>query len=186
MDAAIGDWVRSYHAGVWQVLRAVPEHFEPRFSLHDVKQLYEGPLFILKRLVNDKWKPAFEIESVHGSLLRRLTKADAKRLDAFIGANGPVLEAFSTFERPLRGLLNVGFALKRKSDVSKLRKEVAAALGELSAGVTADDVLKAIASTTFADCCGESPRSATLQFVNYNCEIRDRELIYREIVELKF
>jgi hypothetical protein len=186
MSIKAGDWVRSYHAGIWRVLQEIPDHYEPRISLRDAKELYEGPLFVVKRLVNDKWKTAFEIETAHGSLVRPLNKADTKKLDAYQLNNPDAMSGFDAFERPLMELLNIGFALGRKSEIPKLQKEVAAAIGDISIGVTSDAILQAIASSSFADCCGESPQSATLQFVNKNYEIRRRELIYREMNVLKF
>lgn len=62
MSVKKNDWVRSYFAGVWRVSAEVPAHFEPGASLQEPKELYDGPLFILKRIVNNNWKKAFERE----------------------------------------------------------------------------------------------------------------------------
>ncbi|HEX5104621.1 MAG TPA: hypothetical protein VFV87_12460 [Pirellulaceae bacterium] len=186
MKIKTADWVRSYSAGVWQVVREIPAHFEPRFSLQEPKQLYDGPLFVVKRLVNDKWKRAFEIEAVHHSLLRPLNKADAKEL-ATITKNSDLLQAFAEFDRPLSSLLNIAFSLKRKTDIKKLQREISAALAdELDAGVTSDRILEAIAASSFASACGAMPQSATIQCVNHDFEIRRRELIYRELRAFPF
>jgi hypothetical protein len=50
----------------------VGQHFEPRASLKDPKELYDGPLFILKRLVNNKWKKAFAVETAHADFAKPL------------------------------------------------------------------------------------------------------------------
>jgi hypothetical protein len=50
----------------------VGQHFEPRASLKDPKELYDGPLFILKRLVNNKWTKAFAVETAHADFVKPL------------------------------------------------------------------------------------------------------------------
>jgi hypothetical protein len=187
MAIKTNDWVRSYSAGVWRVLSEVPPHYEMRTSPDEPKELYDGPLFIVKRIVNNKWRPAFEIEAAHAAFIKPLNKADTKKLEAFISQNDSVLDEFTSYERPLKCILNIGFALKRKSDLKKLRDEVAAILGEdLSKGVSAPAIAKAISSTSYSALCNESPQSGTLQFVNFNYEIRRRELIFREMNALNF
>ena len=181
------DWVRSYSAGVWRVSSEVPSHFEPRASLKDPKDLYDGPLFVLKRLVNNKWKKAFAVETAHADFVKPLNKADTKKLESFVSQNADILAEFETYDHPLDSILNIGFALKRKTDLTKLRNAVAQELGEeLENGVTCDEILGAIAKTPYAEYCGEAPQSATLQFVNFSYEIRTRELIYRKMVGLDF
>ncbi|ELP35337.1 hypothetical protein RBSWK_00737 [Rhodopirellula baltica SWK14] len=158
-----------------------------RTSPDQPKELYDGPLFIVKRLVNNKWKRAFEMEAAHAAFIKPLNKADTKKLETFISQNDGIPDEFAFFERPLQCILNIGFGLKRKSDLKKLRDEVAATLGDdLSKGVSAPAIAKAISSTSFAALCNESPQSGTLQFINFNYEIRRRELIYREMNALNF
>ena len=186
MSVNQNDWVLSYSKGIWRVLREIPQHYEARFSLEEPKELYDGPLYLVKRLVNDKWKRSFEIESAHGAFVRKLSKSDSTKLDAFLSENTDILHEFEEYDRPLLDLLNIGFALKRKTDRFRLKKEVETALGDVSAGVTSDSILRAIGKTSFARLCGEHPQSASLQFVNKNYEIRRRELVYREMKTLDF
>ena len=181
------DWVRSYSAGIWRVVAEVPAHYEMRTSPDDPKELYKGPLFIVKRIVNNKWKCTFEKEAAHGTFIKPLNKADSKKLERFISQNEGVLDEGCSFDRPLRCMLNIGFGLKRKSDLKKLRDEVAEELGdELAKGVSAVAVAKAIAASSFAALQNESPQKGTLQFVNFDYEIRRREMIYREMNALDF
>ncbi len=101
--------------------------------------------------------------------------------------NADVVVEFEAYDHPLDSILNIGFALKRKSDLAKLQHAVAHELGEeLEEGITCDQILRAIAKTPYAEFCGEVPQSATLQFVNFGHEIRRRELIYRKMVGLDF
>ena len=60
--------------------------------------------------------------------------------------NADMLAEFETYDRPLDSILNIGFALKRKADLTKLRNAVAQELGnELENGVICDRILGAIA-----------------------------------------
>jgi hypothetical protein len=187
MSVKKNDWVRSYSAGVWRVCSEVPSHFEPRSSLKDPKELYDGTLYILKRLVNNKWKKALAVETAHSDFIKPLNKADTKKLEFFISHNADILAEFEAYDHSQDSILNIGFALKRKTDLTKLRIAVAQELGEeLKNGVTCDKILGAIAKTPYAEFCGEAPQSATLQFVNIGHEIRRRELIYRKMVGLDF
>ena len=63
MAVQMGDWVRANSSGVWRIERVVPAHYKPRYRLSDRKELSAGTLFLLKRIVNDKWKPAFDMTS---------------------------------------------------------------------------------------------------------------------------
>ena len=127
------------------------------------------------------------MEAAHAAFIRPLNKADTKKLETFISRNDGILDEFNLYERPLKCILNIGFALQRKSDLKKLRGEVATAIGDdLVKGVSAPAIAKAIASTSFAALCNESPQAGTLQFVNINYEIRRRELIYRKMNALNF
>lgn len=186
MSVKQNDWVRSYSKGIWRVVREVPPHFEPRYSFDEPKELYNGPSYIVKRLVNDKWKRAFAMESAHGSFIRELSAIDSAELSAFLAANPEMLREFEAFSEPLYLMLNLGFSLERRTDIRRLKEEVGAAIRNLSSGVTSDAIVRAIAQTSFASSFGESPQTATLQFVNLNSEIRRRELIYREMDALDF
>ena len=94
MSVKKNDWVRSYSAGVWRVTAEVPAHFEPRSSLQEPKELYDGPLFILKRIVNNKWKKAFAMETAHAAFVKPLNKADTKKLESFLSQNADVVVEF--------------------------------------------------------------------------------------------
>ena len=91
MSVKKNDWVRSYSAGVWRVSAEVPAHFEPRASLQEPKELYDGPLFILKRIVNNKWKKAFALETAHAAFVKPLNKADTKKLETFLSQNADIV-----------------------------------------------------------------------------------------------
>ena len=187
MSNKLKQWVQTFSPGVWQITGEVPEHYQPRFSLAQKKELSQGPQFILKRFVDNKWKPSFETASAHSSLIKKLTKANHKKLEALMAKNPEWIDDFEAYDSPISNLLNVGFALERKSDLKKLKAEINSAIADnLKSGMTSDAILKAIAASSFSDHCGEVPQSATLQFENTNFEIRRKNLIYRKMNVLNF
>jgi hypothetical protein len=182
MTVHIGDWVRVDSKGIWRIERAVSAHYEPRYSLSDRKALYAGTLFLLKRMLNDKWKPSFETTATHESLVKPLNKADSRKLQKFLDGNDVVVAEFYSFARPVDALLNLGFALPRRADFRKFKREFEAIFsGPLAEGVTSDAILKAIAQSDFASHLGDTPRDATLQFICKDHEVKRRNLIYREL-----
>ena len=181
---AIGtrDWVRSISKGVWQVVRQVPEYYEPRCSLREPRTLMDGPIFIVKRIVNDKWKPALAMESIHATLLRPLNKADARKLDKLLQDNAKLSADFQAFAKPIQPLLNLSFSLKNKSDYRPFKEYFTGAFVEaLARGLSSDAILKLIAKSPYAAGLGQIPRQATLQFVCEDYEVKRRHLIFRQL-----
>ena len=177
-----GDWVRSYSKGIWQVMREVPQHFAPRYSIAAPLELAPEAIFVLKRLVDDKWKKAFAVETAQGSLLRPLAKADAAKLARFQVENPRIIAEFEAYEKPVDQILNLPFSLAKKSDFRLFKQTMKQTFAEpLQRGVTSDAILKLVAESPYASGYWQNPRSATLQFVCHNLEIARRHFIYREI-----
>ena len=182
MSFEVGEWVRTVSKGIWRIEQKMPAHYAPRFSLSERKKLQEGTTYFLKRMVNDKWKSAFEKTAAHESAVKRLTKADSRKLERFLTENGHVLEDFDSFQRPVDAILNLGFTLPRRSDFSKFKREFAAAFSQsLVNGMTNEAILKLISETNYAEGLGGIPQSATLQFISKDHEVKRRHLIYREL-----
>jgi hypothetical protein len=182
MSIQVGDWVRSYSKGIWQVTRVVPEHYEMRYSLSEPLQLDDRPQYLLKRLVNEKWKLAFAVEGAAASFVKPLNKADASKLTKFLKDNPGLVTQFNSFKRPLDLILNLRFSLAKRSDFRRFKVEFEEAFTEpLRGGMTSDDVLKVIAQSSYAARLGEIPTCATLQFVCHDHEVKRRHFIYRQL-----
>lgn len=187
MTVQKGDWVKIGVKGIWRVERAVPDHYEPRYRLADRKQLFPGRLFVVKRLLSEKWKPAFEATVAEESLVKPLGKSDVRKLESYVAANAETLLDFKSFVRPVDAVLNLSFGLPRRSDYKAFKNEfVAALLATLEEGMTSDAVLKAIAASSFAPYFGEIPSDATLQLICKDHEVRRRNLVYRELMVHNF
>src|SRR6187399_3075217 len=98
---SLGDWVRSYSKGLWQIDRIIHEQYAIRYSLSEPKRLYDGPQVFVRRLVNDKWKVTCARESVHYSFVKKIGAADAKKLAAFIAQNPVAFKRFQEYQKPL-------------------------------------------------------------------------------------
>lgn len=182
MTIGAGDWVRSISKGVWQIVRQVPEHYEPRCSLREPRTLKDGPIFLVKRVVNDKWKPALAMESVHAAYLRSLNKADARKLDKLLQDNAKLNADFQAFSQPIHLLLNLSFSLTKRSDYRPFKQYFTDAFAEeLARGLSSDAILKLIAEGPYAAGLGQLPRQATLQFVCEDYEVKRRHLIFRQL-----
>ena len=182
MTVRTGDWVRASSPGIWRVVREIPEHYEPRFSLDAPLTLFDERLFVLKRLVDSKWKKALAMDSNHESFLKPLAKADARKLERFREDNPDFLAEFNAFDKSLDLLLNLPFGLAKKSDFRNFKKEVERAFaGPLVSGMTNDAILDIIANGSYATAYGQNPRSATLQFVCRDFEVKRRHFIYRQL-----
>ena len=182
-----GDWVKQCSAGIWQIDRIVPEHYETRFSLDASKTLSDITELIVKRLVNNKWKRAFAMESVDASLVKPLNKAEQKRLATYIKNHESELAEFTAFEEPVPSVLNLGFSLPRTSAFKAFARDCERLFRDpLAKGMTSDAILRVIAKSEFASWIGGRPTEATLQFVNIDHELRRKDFIYREMNVLDF
>ena len=146
------------------------------------KELADRQLFLLKRLVNEKWKPAFAADSAEASFVKPLTKADAGKLERFVDDNPDIVTQFKSFTQPIDLILNLGFSLARRSDFRQFKAEFEEAFAEaLRGGTTSDAILEVIARSSYATCLGEMPQSATLQFTCQDREVKRRHFIYRQL-----
>lgn len=178
----VGDWVRTYSPGIWQVTRQVPEHYEPRYSLDAPQKLAEEPLLVLKRVVGDKWKQALAMETASASAVRPLSKADTAKLQKLLKQDSNLAAAFESFTQPLDLVLNLSFSLPKKSDFRAFKTEFEMAFaGPLQQGLTGDEILQVIMQSNYAGNFNDIPRSATLQFACNDLEVRQEHFIYRQL-----
>ena len=93
----IGDWVRSYSAGVWQVYRIVEGHYETRASLDEPKVISPIRTLFSSRICSNKWKKSFSNECCSSGHVTKLTQEDQAQLEKFLSKN-KVLTSFQDFK----------------------------------------------------------------------------------------
>ena len=65
--------------------------------------------------------------------MKPLNKADSRKLQKFLGENDVVAADFESFARPVDAILNLGFALPRRSDFKRFKREFEAVFSVPSA-----------------------------------------------------
>ena len=62
-------------------------------------------MFNLKRIVNNKWKKAFAVETAHAAFIKPLNKADTKKFETYLSQNADVVVEFEAYDHPLDSIL---------------------------------------------------------------------------------
>jgi len=182
-DLNVGDWVRSYSMGIWRVWRVLSGFNEVRFSLDAPKSRSSRTLVFSHRLVNTSWKRSFSKECAEGSLVSRISQDEESRINEFLESNTQMKKAFDKYSAEnstLDLIVNVGLGQIPGSDRERLRAACDSHLGSsIENGLTMDEVLTGLRDAGYYECIGKIPKSATVQLVSINHEVRDHEFILR-------
>jgi hypothetical protein len=137
---------------------------------------------MLKRIVGDQWKKALAVEVAGAPTLRPLSKTDTAKLDKLLRNNVDLAAEFENFSQPLDLVLNLSFALPKKSDFPGFKTEFEKAFAQpLENGLTSDAILKVIANSKYAAHFNDIPRNATLQFACQDLEVKRKQFVYRSL-----
>lgn len=116
MKVKIGDWVRSYSSGIWQVYRIV-ENLEEFDSIS--KSVEKRSLVFCKRFLNNSFKRSFGSESCHPDFVYGLEKADHEKLLSIINDNPDLFSKFQKYKpKPIDAIYNLSFCVDANSKVS--------------------------------------------------------------------
>lgn len=180
MEFKVGDWVRSYNQGIWRIERIITDYFEIRYSENSEKVISKNPIFILKRLVNDKWKRSLAMDSCSIEWVSKLNEDEENLLDEFIIKNEKTMKDFDKYERNVDLVLNLDFSILEEnridfeSIVNDLFKD------KISRGLNSDEILKLILESELKKYIFENPIDKTVQFISINHEVLNSEIIFRE------
>ncbi len=173
----INDWVYSYSKGLWQITRvvSVDELFPTKATRTSV---------FVKRLLNEKGKRSFSMESVHPCFIRPLTVSDKTVVDSFILENPKAFNEFKTYHKQIDSILNIAFFVKDDEERNKFKEYVRD---------TFSDIPKGLNDTQIVDILEEkrndsrsSIRNITLQFVSVDSEVFENRLRYTMLNILDF
>jgi hypothetical protein len=93
MELKIGDWVKSYSAGIWQIYDILTYK-----CLDPVKNTEQSETMVfLKRFVNSQYKRAFTEETCNPWFVKPLNKKDRSVLNKFIEKNDALVKKFSDY-----------------------------------------------------------------------------------------
>jgi hypothetical protein len=184
----VGDWIRSYHSGIWRVYRIVAGFYEPRYSLTSPKAISSRTLVFAQRFVNDRWKRAFSAECYEQSLTVPLEAHERAELDSFIQANPKVFEAFDkATPKAIDLVLNLSFGVPTtvsKDDFSRRCHELL--VHRVAQGVTSDQIIGIVSEDQVGTYQDKLPTTATIQFACADHEVVEREFVYRTMRVLSF
>ena len=94
MVLKIGDWVRSYSTGIWQIYRILDYKCKDPITGKEV----EKRTIFAKRFVSDSFKRSFKEECSDPAFVHLLESEEKKELDAFIDSNPSLYQKFIDHE----------------------------------------------------------------------------------------
>ena len=94
MAPKIGDWVRSYSAGIWQIYRILDYKCKDPVT----GKVVEKTTIFSKRFVSDSFKRSFKEECCDPAFVYLLELDKKKELDAFIESNSGLYQKFIDHE----------------------------------------------------------------------------------------
>ncbi len=94
MTPKIGDWVRSYSNGIWQIYRILDYKCKDPVTDREV----EKTTIFSKRFVSDSFKRSFKEECCDPAFVHLLVQADKLKLDTFIDRNPDLYQKFIDYE----------------------------------------------------------------------------------------
>lgn len=108
MELQVGDWVNSYHAGIWQIYRiAHYKSLNPSSGLEE----YRTSVFS-KRFISPLFKRSFSQECCHPIYVSKLDEVTAVKLEAFIKEYPDLYKKFLEYTpKPIDNIYNASFLI---------------------------------------------------------------------------
>jgi hypothetical protein len=121
MNLTIGDWVRSYSAGIWRIYDILTYK-----CLNPVTNREQSKTTVfLKRFVGNNFKKAFTEECCDPSFVKPLSVKDSKSLTGFIEKNSALFEEFSDYNpQRLDCIYNAGIMVPRGLSAKEIELKI--------------------------------------------------------------
>ncbi|MGD8567898.1 MAG: hypothetical protein PVJ39_07410 [Gammaproteobacteria bacterium] len=179
----IGNWVTSYTAGYWKLVKIIDPFYVDRKDLKEEKRLKEDQIAIVARICTENFKRSFKTESCSIGFIEALDDEQVKKINAFLSENPKILKAFENYKiKNLNHTQSIDFALPQNMS-DEWFSEIANKILErvIESGLTNDEVLRKIENTELKKYKCEYPISPTnsIILVGDNFELKDKELLYR-------
>lgn len=121
MALNIGDWVRSYGSGIWQIYQIL------NFNCRDPRtgNSKEKTIVFSKRFVSDSYKRRFSQESCESAIVFPLEKEEKIQLEAFILENPELHQKFVKYEpKRIDCIYNASISIPENMAVSEAEKRL--------------------------------------------------------------
>jgi hypothetical protein len=173
----INDWVYSYSKGLWQIIKIVNvvESFPTKTKRTSV---------FVKRLLNEKGKRSFSMESVHPSFIRPLTPNDKVVVESFIIGNPKAFNEFNSYYKKIDSILNLAFYVKNNKERNEFKKFASSKFSGIRNGLNDIQIGKILVDKR--NDSRSSIRNITLQFVSVDSETLENKLRYTILNILDF
>lgn len=164
----MGDWVRSYESGIWQIYRILDYVGWDPVSKSEERRT----TVFSKRFLTDSFKRSFKSESCDVSFIERLDDTKSRKLSEFIARNEALYKAFCEYApEPI----NVIYNARIKIPEEKSAQDVEALLS--GCPPLRESKIKEFLSDAGFDTNGLP--FWTVQFISRNYETIEDYLVYR-------
>jgi len=171
MELEPGHWVRTMDPGIWQI-----ERIDHQLD-HGTES--DGRIVFCKRLLNDRFKRAFDRSSFHISLIDPIGERDRIELERFMTDHPKVMAEFMRYHKPCDLLYNAAFHVSDAADHASFKQRVTERLGDLRHGLHLSD-LEALLRGEHERSSHTTVRNITVQFVSPDQLLREGRPVFTE------
>lgn len=174
----VGDWVNSYSKGIWQILRI--DEVESEFEEHATQTIVH-----LKRFLNSSYKKSFSAESCSDYFLSELNESEVEKVNDIIKLNNKWYEDFLNYQKFVDSIYNLSLYISDSTEREIFKKSVEEKCKNVNDGLSKKNINQLLLSE-LENNKKSTIRNFTAQFISINSEVKDRQLIYREVRFLDF
>jgi hypothetical protein len=169
MGLNVGDWVRSYSAGIWQIYRVLEDYkcLDPLTGNETINST-----IFSKRFVSNSFRKSFKEECCHPSFVTDLKYEEMKKLEIFIVKNSVLYAKFVKYEpKPIASVYNARIGIPTNRSVE-----------EIARLIPSSESFTALQISPFLQKLGFDTKqlpSWTVQFVSENHQCENGWLVYK-------
>jgi hypothetical protein len=157
--------------GIWQI-----ERIDNQLD-HGTEK--DGRIAFCKRLLNDRFKRAFDRSSFHISLIDPIGERDRIELERFMADHPKVMTEFMRYHKRCDLLFNATFHVGDAEDRASFKQRVTARLGDLGHGLHRSE-LEALLREEHERSSRTTVRNITVQFVSPDQLLREGRPVFTE------
>ncbi|EGM78562.1 hypothetical protein Rhein_1338 [Rheinheimera sp. A13L] len=167
MPLNVGDWVRSYSTGIWQIYRVI--EYKCRNPTTGLEQ--KKTTIFSKRFVSNAFRRSFKEECCDPALIVPLSLAEKNQMNLFIRQNENLYKKFQEYEpKKINCVYNARIEISETRDAASIAKELSG-LGPMR-DLDIDQRLSSLGYNT------KAMPSWTVQFVSENFNLVNGYLVF--------
>lgn len=174
----VGDWVNSYSKGIWQILRI--DEVENELEQHATQTIVH-----CKRFLNSSYKKSFSAESCSNYFITKISESELERVNEIIELNNKWYEEFLNYHKFVDSIYNLSLHVSNSTEREIFKKSIEEKCKSVNSGLS-KNIINQLLSSELENNKKSTIRNFTAQFISINSEIKDRQLIYREVRFLDF